>query len=262
MCGEMLRFSSLLLAMAAAGACCAQQISPPAADELADAPVIVAPDTLASPEIGSFPDRPGVCCRIADGTAVVLEILDPLDSGLVKRGDKFRIRLAEPVSVEGKIVLPAGIEGQGEIVHAAKSRGGGKAGELLIAARYLQRNEAIQVRLRGMKLGGQGKDNTALAVGLSVAVGVFAFFVQGDEIVIPPGTLAQAKIAQDIDLVPAAVEPSTPPTTIVEQAIPAPPPTTEDMPPATHSSITTAQQSVSAHPAASPTHESTQTDEE
>ncbi|MDR6842862.1 hypothetical protein [Pseudoxanthomonas sacheonensis] len=203
------------------------------------------------------------CCRIADGTAVVLEILDPLASGLVKRGDKFRIRLAEPVSVEGKIVLPSGIEGQGEIVHAAKSRGGGKAGELLIAARYLQRDEAIQIRLRGMKLGGHGQDKSALAVGLSVAVGVFAFFVQGDEIFIPAGTLAQAKIAQDMDLIPAAVEPPTPPAAIAEQAIPAPPPAIEDMPPAPQPSITTTQRGVSANTAAAaPTHGSNQTDEE
>ena len=243
----MFKSGGLLLVLAASPCCVAQDIAPPMQDNTTAA-------TLRPESSIAIP-----CCRIADGTAVVLEILDPLDSGLVKRGDKFRIRLAEPVSVEGKIVLPAGIEGQGEIVHAAKSRGGGKAGELLIAARYLQRDEANQIRLRGMKLGGQGKDNSALAVGLSVAVGVFAFFVQGDEIFIPAGTLAQAKIAQDMDLVLTAIEP---PTAIVEQAIPAPPSAIEGMPPAPQSSITTMQQGVSANTAASPTHESTQTDEE
>ena len=243
----MFKSGGLLLVLAASPCCVAQDIAPSMQDNTTVATLRPESSIAIS------------CCRIADGTAVVLEILDPLDSGLVKRGDKFRIRLAESVSVEGKIVLPAGIEGQGEIVHAAKSRGGGKAGELLIAARYLQRDEANQIRLRGMKLGGQGKDNSALAVGLSVAVGVFAFFVQGDEIFIPAGTLAQAKIAQDMDLVLTAIEP---PTAIVEQAIPAPPSAIEGMPPAPQSSITTMQQGVSANTAASPTHESTQTDEE
>ncbi|HEX7803656.1 MAG TPA: hypothetical protein VF471_12960 [Pseudoxanthomonas sp.] len=192
----MLKLGYVLLALAASPCCVAQEIAP--ATETA-APVQSHDASIA-------------CCRIADGTAVTIEILEPLSSALVKRGDKFRLRLAEPVLAEGKSVLAAGVEGMGEIVHAEKSRSGGKAGELLIAARYLE-TSGTQVPLRGLKLGGRGKDNTNAAMATAFAVGPLALFVRGREIVIPAGTLAQAKIAKELHLsAQSDAQPSAPAT--------------------------------------------------
>jgi hypothetical protein len=189
----MLKWGYVLL-LAASPCCLAQEVAPSVRNG--------AQETATQSPLAT------ACCRIADGTAVTIEILEPLSSALVKRGDKFRLRLADPVSVEGKPVLASGIEGVGEIVHAEKSRSGGKAGELLIAARYLDYPGA-QVPLRGLKLGGRGKDNTNAAMATAFAVGPLALFVRGREIVIPAGTLAQAKIAQDLQL-PA--QPEAPPS--------------------------------------------------
>lgn len=144
---------------------------------------------------------PSTCCRVANGTPLTLELLDTLDSSLLKRGDRFRIRLAEALTVDGHMLIAAGTEGIGEVVHAEKSRSGGKAGELLIAARRLDHSSGA-VPLRGLKMGGSGKDKTQAALALSFAAGPFALFLQGDEIVIPAGTLAEAKVAQDLDLRP------------------------------------------------------------
>jgi hypothetical protein len=101
--------------------------------------------------------------------------------------------------------------------------------------------------LRGLRLGGKGKDNTAAALATSFALGPLALFVHGREIVIPAGTLAQAKIAQDLkiptepdaqslapavgtsenathapDHLPVSVTPSSPPSvqSIAEDAVP------------------------------------------
>lgn len=179
----MLKLGYVLLALAASPCCVAQETAS-------------ATETVA---LAQSQDTSSACCRIVDGTAVTLEILEPLSSALVKRGDKFRLRLAEPVLAEGKPVLVPGVEGVGEIVHAEKSRSGGKAGELLIAARYLE-TPGTQVPLRALRLGGKGKDNTNAAMATSFALGPLALFVRGREIVIPAGTLAQAKIAQELQL--------------------------------------------------------------
>lgn len=179
----MLKRGYVLLALAASPCCVAQETAP-------------ATETAA---LAQSQDTSSVCCRIADGTVVTIEILEPLNSALLKRGDKFRLRLAETVLVEGQPVLASGLEGVGEIVHAEKSRSGGKAGELLIAARYLE-TSGTQVPLRGLKVGGRGKDNTNAAMATAFAVGPFALFVRGREIVIPAGTLAQAKIAKELRL--------------------------------------------------------------
>lgn len=179
----MLKWGYVLLALAASPCCLAQEAAP--ATQTA---------TLAQSQ-----DTSSACCRIADGTVVTIEILEPLNSALLKRGDRFRLRLAETVLAEGEPVLASGLEGVGEIVHAEKSRSGGKAGELLIAARYLE-TSGTQVPLRGLKVGGRGKDNTNAAMATAFAVGPFALFVRGREIVIPAGTLAQAKIAKELHL--------------------------------------------------------------
>lgn len=182
----MLKSGCFALAMAASLCCHAQEMAQPAAE---------ATHTAAAQPSSSVATS---CCHVAYGTPVTVEILEPLNSALLKRGDKFKIRLAAPLVIDGTTVFAAGMEGVGEVVHAEKSRGGGKGGELLIAARHLD-HQGIPVRLGGLKLGGTGKDNSALALGVAVAAGPLAFFVHGREILIPAGTLAQAKIAQALD---------------------------------------------------------------
>ncbi|TQM06607.1 hypothetical protein FB548_2979 [Pseudoxanthomonas sp. 3HH-4] len=139
------------------------------------------------------PGQPA-CCVLPDGMLLVIEILDPISSAHAHRGDAFRLRLKEPVVVDDAIVLPAGIEGTGEIVHAEPSRGGGKPGELILAARRLQIGDQT-IRLRGFKLGGAGRDTSGAALGASLGIGPFAHFIHGKEIEIPALTTATAKLA-------------------------------------------------------------------
>lgn len=174
-------------------------------------PTPVAPTTMAPAVASSSADAaaaiPGTL-QLANGTVVEIEIAEPLSSRSNKRGDKFQLTLAAPVVSNGQLVLPAGTSGTGEIVHADRSRGGGKPGELLLAARYLDL-AGQRIPLRGFKLGAAGKDNTALALGTSFALGPFAHFIHGQEIEIPAGTKANAKLAADVAL-PAAPSPAPP----------------------------------------------------
>lgn len=201
----MMKLGSFVVALSAA-TCCWAQDSNPSAPLTTEAVVEAEQSQLAQAEAEG-------CCLVADGTVVTLEILEPVNSSLVKRGDKFRIRLAEPVVVNSHVVLAAGLEGLGEVVHAEQARGGGKPGELLLAARHLD-HQGVQIKLRGMKLGGAGRNNTNAALALSLAAGPFAHFLHGREILIPAGTLAQAKIARS---------PTDRPTPSASNASPGPP---------------------------------------
>jgi hypothetical protein len=169
------------LAWAPAGMAAAQTPAPvPETSAIAPAPTAIDP----------------ACCRVVAGTVVDLEIAEPITSWQHKRGDKFQLRLAQPLVVDGRLLVPAGTTGVGEIVHAAAARGGGAPGELLIAARHLD-VDGGQLPLRGMKLGGSGDDNSGMAFGVSFAAGPFAMFIRGHEIEIPAGTHAHAKVAED-----------------------------------------------------------------
>lgn len=151
------------------------------------------------PVVADGPAPPATCCVLPDGTPLVLEILDPISSAHIKRGDMFRLRLKEPVTVDGVAILAAGVEGVGEVVHAEPSRGGGKPGELILAARRLQVGDR-EVKLRGFKLAGAGKDTSGVALGVAFAIGPFAHFIHGKEIEIPALTAATAKLAGSFSL--------------------------------------------------------------
>lgn len=166
---------------------------------------------------GTAPQAGAGCVAVA-GTPVDIEMLDPIGSATSTRGMSFRIALAAPLVVDGIELLPAGAAGQGEVVHADRSRGGGKPGELLLAARYLE-HDAGRIPLRGMKMGGHGEDRIQAALATSFAIGPFAHFIRGREIEIPAGTRAHARLSADATL------PCAPTAT---QAVPA----AKDAPPA------------------------------
>jgi hypothetical protein len=142
-------------------------------------------------------------------TPVRIEILATLNSRLSKIGDHFPIRLAAPVEIAPGLQLPAGIEGSGDVVHAAKGGFAGRPGELLLAVRYLEYHGA-RIPLRSLSfVDDRGKDrgNTAfaLAVAGGLVGGVAAMFITGGEVNIPTGTIAYAKTSAPITL--SAAEP-------------------------------------------------------
>lgn len=146
------------------------------------------------------------CITVPALTPVELEILAPVGSKLSKNGDTFPIRLTKPVIFGGREVLPAGLPGMGEVVHAKPSGGGGGGGELVLAARYLEMANG-RIRLRSMRVSSVGRDQTGLALASAYAIGPFAMMVKGKNTEIPPGTLAEAKIAEDFLV--AQVEPTS-----------------------------------------------------
>lgn len=171
----------------------------------AHAPVANTPLPSSAPAAPAIAESTG-CCRIVAGTVVDLEIMEPINSFKQHRGDNFALRLAESVAVDGRVVIPAGTPGVGQIVHAQAAHSGGAAGELILAARHLD-YAGQQLPLRGLKLGATGKDNTGLALGVTIAAGPFAMFIRGREIEIPAGTRVNAKLAQDFVIPSAPVAP-------------------------------------------------------
>jgi len=136
-------------------------------------------------------------------TPVVIRLEEPISSNKNRPGDHFRITVAEDVRVGDVLVIPAGATGEGEVVHAAKSGAGGKAGELILAARFVRVGDS-EIRLRSFALGVVGKDHTGGSLAASMVIGPFAMFVKGGVITVPPATLGIAKTALEFEL-PAIV---------------------------------------------------------
>ena len=154
------------------------------------------------------------------GSVVELELAEVVSSLRNQRGDRYALRTTSPLVIDGQVVAPAGLEVEGAVVHANKSRSGGQAGELLLAARRFE-VEGRVVPLKGMKLGASGRDRSNEALAASFVIGPFAMFMRGKEIEIPVGTLAHAKVASDVSFAPASPQNAE---TLPETAPPAPAP--------------------------------------
>jgi hypothetical protein len=127
-------------------------------------------------------------------------ILDAtISSNTHKRGDRFPIHVADDVKLNDVVVIPAGSAGEGEVVHAARSRVGGKAGELILAARYVV-VDGREIRLRSFTAAGQGDDRTNAGLAVGIAVPPAIFLVRGGAFVMPQGTPGNAKTAEDVQL--------------------------------------------------------------
>lgn len=164
---------------------------------------------------------------VPKNTQIVIEITDLVSSKTAKIGDTFNLKLAEPVTLDGAVVIPAGTPGKGEVIDAAKAGMGGKSGKLVLAVRYLD-FQGSQVAIHGLKLDIVGKDNFNTAVAATVAVGIIGLAVTGGNMEVQPGTLAHAKLAADF--VPTAPAADAPPSTPAPAADATPAPATTDAP--------------------------------
>ncbi len=181
---------------------------------------LVAQDNI-SPDKAPHPQALASCeCVVVPALMLVdIEIAAPLSSATSKDGDTFPIKLASPIIVGGRVVIPAGVTGMGQVVHAQKSGMGGGGGELLLAARYLEVN-GRRLRLRSFNAARYGKNQTGAALATSYAFGVFGLAVKGKNTEFAAGSVAEAKVAEAFEM-PLSELPQ-PTSAKIDAPIPAP----------------------------------------
>jgi len=144
------------------------------------------------------------------GTELSLELVESLDSRNHHRGHAFAMRVAEPLLIDGQLLVPAGAPVAGEVVHADRARGSGQPGELVLAARTLTLGDQV-LALRGLKPEAPvvGKDRTRTVNGVAVAFAPAALMIRGGEKVFPAGSRVTAKLRDAVEL-PVLPEPADP----------------------------------------------------
>lgn len=161
-------------------------------------PCVALAQPAAPPATPPASAAPATAVTAPRNTPVIIALAEALGSNTSKAGDRFAITLAEPLVIDGRLVLPAGIRGMGEVVHAAPSGLGGRSGELLLAARYLEVGET-QVPLKAFRFAAVGRDT---GPGSLFALGL----VKGGQVIVPAGARGTAKLAADFTPVaPSAI---------------------------------------------------------
>lgn len=178
----------------------------PATTQLAPAPAQSAPSGLAIAAADGRLPNAGDVVLIPDKAAVEIAIGAAITSKTAKPGDTFPIVLATPLVDEtGATLLPAGVPGFGEVIHAKRAGFGGRAGEMIITARALECGDA-RIPLGHFHFSASGPDRSktaeaanAAAAGASVLAplagigGLAAFVIHGGEVLIPAGARAEAR---------------------------------------------------------------------
>ena len=104
---------------------------------------------------------------VPSGTAIVVRLIDTIDSATAQAGDKFHATLDAPVAIDDDVVVPAHYEVEGHLVNAQAS--GKFAGQALLVLqldriRVGDRSYDIQTDQFSQKTNSRGK-NTAEKVG-------------------------------------------------------------------------------------------------
>lgn len=186
----------VLAALTAAQA--TQSVSPPAATIAPAAPqaVILAPPTESV---------------LRAGTEVPLVMSETINSNnkSLRAGQRIRMEVAQPVTLGGTIVIPAGSPAMAEITDIRRKGMWGKSGR--IEARVLN----VRVGDRLIRLSGtfndKGVTGTAGVVTSIALVPLAGFFVTGTSANIPAGSGVKAFLDEDLRIAVPAAPPAAAP---------------------------------------------------
>jgi len=136
-------------------------------------------------------------------TLVKIHLLTEINSGTSRVGQRVRYRVVEDVIIDGRVVIPAGAEGEGEITAVQSAGRFGQAGRVEVNWGTVPAIDGTRVQLNVSTRAAQ--QNQELAVAASMAgvillgpVGlVGGLFVQGQEHVVPVGAQFYVEVARE-----------------------------------------------------------------
>ena len=88
------------------------------------------PAPSADPSSSPSSDAPPVLRLLPANTEIHLRMLESVGSATHRRGDRFKLEVADVVALDGQVIIPAGTPAQGEVIHAASTSRRSPAGAL------------------------------------------------------------------------------------------------------------------------------------
>ena len=153
------------------------------------------------------------------GTPIPMKLAEPLttEGKHLKPGQRFEIETADAILLNGKVVIPAGTHGVGEVTDVRNKGMWGKSGRIEVRPLYVQVGDR-QIRLTG-SADDKGHAGGVAAVAVSAVVFLPAgFFMTGTSARMPIGTPIKAFLDEDV---PVAFADNAAPGPLVVAAAPA-----------------------------------------
>lgn len=137
--------------------------------------------------------------RLTAGTPISLELLSTIttEGKSWKRGDRFGLIVAEPISVGGEVIIPAGTLAFGHVRWASSPGPFGKSGKIEIEIDQLVLDSKKVMLVGTFRQDGAKAIQTA---GTAIAAGPLAVFIAGEGGTIPKGAVITAYLGEDLPL--------------------------------------------------------------
>ncbi len=186
---------------------------------LAQSPPAAPAATIAPPQQTAVIVGDPAANVLRAGTKVLLKMSEPLttEGKKLRVGQRFQLEVAEPVTINDQVVIPAGSPAVGEVTDVRNKGMWGKSGR--INARVLSvRANGRQIRMTGA-IDDKGVTGTAGVVAAIAFVPVAGFFTTGTSARIPLGAPVTGFL--DEDLTVAFAPAAAPQPMVVPAAAPA-----------------------------------------
>jgi hypothetical protein len=157
--------------------------------------VATAPAAATSDANGILVDR---------DTLIRLMVLNEVSTRTVKAGERFVLRVDEPVTVSGVTIIPVGAKAWGEVLDAEGSGAGGKAGTLAVRLLHVEAAGAqLPISGESQTKGEKGTKQVVLgAIGLGI-LAPFALLAPGNNAKLKAGEIFNAYFTSDLLFDPA-----------------------------------------------------------
>lgn len=138
--------------------------------------------------------------QLAAGQALKVKIDDGqvVSSGSLKKGDKVKISLAEPIVIGGVTIVEAGAAGTASVAEVTPAGKPGKGGALKLVFEEMQGKGAFKPK-GAMKLDGDATAKGGNKKIVSYILG-FGLLIKGGQGQFAPGTVLDAKIKEAVML--------------------------------------------------------------
>ena len=180
------KFSAALLVSAAISTCAFAQSAPAGAAAQPAAPLVVGQPAAQSNVLRA-------------GTEINMRTRTELSSRTNRVGERFELEVADAVTLNGQVVIPAGSVAVGEVTRVRRKGMWGRRGILETRLMYVRVGDR-QIRISGAA-GDRGRAGTAGVVASIALVPLAGFFVTGTSAVIAPQTPTVGYTEEDMPVV-------------------------------------------------------------
>lgn len=150
-----------------------------------------------SPEIQAQAPASISSVLLKHDTPVQLMGVSEITTANVVAGNRFKLRVNQPIVVDGRTIVPIGATAFGTVLTAHDSGGLGKSGEMTTRLLHIQLGDA-QIPLEGEQSAkGTGAGSAGVAV---LFTGVAGLFHRGNNAKIKAGEIVSGFIAEDVEL--------------------------------------------------------------